>query len=138
MARSPSPLRRGDQSDCRSPDCPTAATNFEDGGLGGLVCNDGLDNDGDGRVDAADPGCVGATDADETDPRTQCNDAIDNDADGWTDLLDPICVSVLVLLEDDGFGRGAQCNDGVDNDVDGLVDADDPQCGNAADRLEAR
>ena len=32
-------------------------------------CADGLDNDIDGKVDAADPGCVAVTDNDETDPQ---------------------------------------------------------------------
>jgi len=31
-----------------------------------VACGDGLDNDGDGLVDSADPGCSGATDDDET------------------------------------------------------------------------
>jgi hypothetical protein len=34
----------------------------------GATCYDGLDNDGDGRVDLVDPGCSGASDTDETDP----------------------------------------------------------------------
>jgi hypothetical protein len=32
------------------------------------ACGDGLDNDGDGKVDFNDPGCESATDTDETDP----------------------------------------------------------------------
>jgi large repetitive protein len=31
-------------------------------------CSDGIDNDGDGLIDSADPGCSGPTDNDETDP----------------------------------------------------------------------
>lgn len=31
-------------------------------------CSDGIDNDGDGKVDLADPGCSSASDNDETDP----------------------------------------------------------------------
>lgn len=34
------------------------------------ACADGADNDGDGKVDAADPGCTSSTDTDETDPTT--------------------------------------------------------------------
>jgi len=34
------------------------------------VCADGLDNDGDGKVDLADPGCSSSTDTDETDAVT--------------------------------------------------------------------
>jgi hypothetical protein len=35
-------------------------------GAGGCACNNGLDDDGDGLVDAADPECVGAMDNDES------------------------------------------------------------------------
>jgi hypothetical protein len=58
-------------------------------------CADGEDNDGDGRVDAADPGCTGADDGDETDPAEvpACADGVDNDADGFVDLADLACAS---------------------------------------------
>lgn len=36
-------------------------------------CADGVDNDGDGRVDGSDLGCDGPTDDDETDPVDPCN-----------------------------------------------------------------
>ncbi|MEZ4470082.1 MAG: hypothetical protein R3F60_04590 [bacterium] len=58
------------------------------------ACRDGLDNDEDGRVDAADPGCVETEDADETDPDPlpECGDGIDNDGDGLIDYPDdPEC-----------------------------------------------
>jgi glucose/arabinose dehydrogenase len=47
-------------------------------------CADGLDNDGDGLVDAAaDPGCGGSPTANREEP--QCDDELDNDGDGRTD-----------------------------------------------------
>lgn len=52
------------------------------------VCSDGLDNDGDGLVDLADPSCLDANDGDES---SQCNDGVDNDGDGLIDLADPVC-----------------------------------------------
>jgi hypothetical protein len=58
-------------------------------------CRDTLDNDADGRVDNADPGCAEANDPDEADPdvRPACSDGQDNDADGLADHpLDPDCV----------------------------------------------
>lgn len=57
-------------------------------------CRDTLDNDADGRVDAADPGCAEANDTDEADPEAApaCSDGQDNDADGLIDHpRDPDC-----------------------------------------------
>jgi lysophospholipase L1-like esterase len=53
-----------------------------------LICDDGIDNDGDGLIDLADPGCKDAS-AGREDP--QCNDGIDNDGDAAIDLDDPQC-----------------------------------------------
>jgi DNA-binding beta-propeller fold protein YncE len=57
------------------------------------VCEDGVDNDGDGRVDyPADPGCAGPLSMLEN---PQCDDRIDNDLDGGIDFAgtppDPQC-----------------------------------------------
>ena len=64
------------------------------------ACNDGADNDGDGRVDYPnDPGCSSSIDNDEynqiiINPTYQCNDGIDNDSDGRVDYPnDPGCSS---------------------------------------------
>jgi hypothetical protein len=50
-------------------------------------CNDELDNDDDGRIDLADPGCAEALDENEQDPPEppQCADGIDNDENGLID-----------------------------------------------------
>lgn len=58
------------------------------------TCNDGVDNDGDGKADAADPGCVTASDNDEADDCSPtpgpncpaCSDGVDNDGDGKLDF----------------------------------------------------
>jgi hypothetical protein len=53
-------------------------------------CGDGVDNDGDGRVDSADPDCSGPQDNSEVSEVTtigQCGDGIDNDGDGAVDAL---------------------------------------------------
>ncbi len=59
------------------------------------ICDDGHDNDGDGKTDFPfDPGCTSSTDDSEDDPSTtpQCADGSDNDADGKTDFpADPGC-----------------------------------------------
>ncbi len=61
------------------------------------ACNDGYDNDGDGRIDMNDPGCTSPTDNDEYNyaaPQTYaCNDGYDNDGDGRIDMNDPGCTS---------------------------------------------
>jgi hypothetical protein len=63
-------------------------------------CADTQDNDGDGVIDAEDPGCHSDGDADNP------------------DSYDPT---------DDSEG-GPQCSDSTDNDGDGVIDADDPGC----------
>ena len=57
-----------------------------------LECSDGVDNDGDGAVDLADPGCLsnplGASEAEDP----ACSDGIDNDGDTFIDFPnDPEC-----------------------------------------------
>jgi hypothetical protein len=77
-------------------------------------CDDGLDEDGDGLIDCADPDCDGAC------PET-CSDKRDNDKNGATDCADRPCWSDPACVEPD-------CGDGTDNEQDGLVDCDDPDC----------
>ncbi|MBA3757296.1 penicillin-binding protein [Candidatus Saccharibacteria bacterium] len=56
-------------------------------------CSDAKDNDGDGKIDALDPGCSGPDDDKESDDPiiAQCSDAKDNDGDGLIDMSDPDC-----------------------------------------------
>ena len=108
-------------------------------------CSDGVDNDGDGRIDfPADPGCSSSTDdseADSDDSGTRgdddaaCNDGIDNDGDGRIDFpSDPGCSSAR---DDSEAGGGTECSDRRDNDGDGRIDfPDDPGCTSAADDSE--
>ncbi|HTR51170.1 MAG TPA: hypothetical protein VMJ10_10725 [Kofleriaceae bacterium] len=52
-------------------------------------CSDGIDNDGDGKIDYPnDPGCDTPSDDDETDPPTPpvCSNGVDDDMDGKTDF----------------------------------------------------
>ncbi len=118
------------------------------------VCNDGRDNDGDGRIDwqlgaTGDPGCTSPADGTErnTDGTLLCDDELDNDGDGRRDFDpataadptqgqgDPGCASPSSPRED------PVCDDDLDNDGDGRVDwngdpegagegptAPDPQC----------
>jgi hypothetical protein len=85
------------------------------------ACSDGLDNDGDGLFDAADPGCIGIRSPNSENPA--CNDGVDNDGDGLTDYTvdvdmngitdppgDPVCIAA------DAVSERAGCQDGVNND----------------------
>ena len=116
-------------------------------------CQDGLDNDGDGLVDAAqDPDCAHGSEAGSTaspipatPPKTtapppsatanQCSDGRDNDGDGLVDRAQaPDCRTGR--SESGGTRALSECHDGRDNDGDGLVDAaQDPGC--ATGRTEA-
>lgn len=84
--------------------------------VGGLVCaaanvpecSDGADNDGDGGIDAQDPGCLtpdGVFDPNDDDERNECIDGVDNDGDGRIDFgNDPGCSSPQDDDERDGGG----------------------------------
>ncbi len=85
-------------------------------------CADGVDNDSDGFIDAADPGCWDAASVSET---AQCQDGVNNDP---AQDPDP------GLIDFDGgqsiYGQcaGGVCPTGVsDPDGDGIADPD-PQC----------
>ena len=85
------------------------------GGDGGEVCDDGVDNDGDGNTDCWDPDC-----GFEGPSELSCADGADNDCDGNADCWDDDC----------GFEGAVEltCNDGIDNDCDGNTDEWDPDC----------
>jgi len=90
-------------------------------------CEDGIDNDQDGLIDALDPACMAGATLESDDPPL-CHDGKDNDGDNLADYpADPGCDS-----EDDDDESNApiaQCRDGRDNDADGLADFPaDPGC----------
>ena len=101
------------------------------------ACSDGIDNDGDNRVDSADPGCSGANDTDEADtpspPPAACSDGVDNDGDGLIDTQDPGCSNSSDTDETNAASPGVEttlalCSDGIDNDNDGQTDLNDADC----------
>lgn len=97
-------------------------------GSGTDDCNDGADNDGDGRIDGDDPGCALNGDREAPDPIVgACSDGVDNDGDGLVDLDDPGCLN---SADDDEYDAPLPaCQDGIDNDNDGLIDfPNDPGC----------
>jgi hypothetical protein len=96
-------------------------------------CGDGFDNDCDGLVDLADPGCADTDDDSETDLALPCDDGVDNEGDGGFDF-DPVTAGDA---PDFAAGRGdpgcaepgsplesPKCQDGLSNDADGLIDFD--------------
>lgn len=90
-------------------------------------CEDGSDNDGDGLIDIADPGCAFSGGKSEFPDPAACQDGADNDGDGLIDLDDPGCQ--LPTDNDETNSVSAQCADGIDNDSDGLIDfPNDPGC----------
>ncbi|MGK0357838.1 MAG: hypothetical protein ACI9U2_000121 [Bradymonadia bacterium] len=98
-------------------------------------CADGLDNDGDGRVDLDDRGCSDAADDDEGDEifLPECADAEDNDVDGLIDTFDPDCSSAADPRER-GENVTTACNNGLDDDDDGAVDfPEDTGCSGVGD-----
>jgi len=84
-------------------------------------CYDGIDNDGNGVTDCADPTCgQDICCSIECD----CEDGIDNDGNGDIDCDDSYCDPMTSYIET------CFCNDGIDNDFDQLTDCDDPDCAN--------
>ena len=117
------------------------------------ACDNGIDDDGDGLVDLADPGCADAADGDERSAALVCDNGLDDDGDGRIDF-DP------VTFADPAFAAGSgdpgcrdpgwafespQCQNGLNDDNmlgtdfdggvsvlgegNGDLDGADPQCG---------
>lgn len=106
-------------------------------------CNDGKDNDGDGKIDFPDdPGCTSAEDdSEDTQPAPQCSDGRDNDGDGKIDFpADPGCFAPNQDDETDDCPSGPscpQCSNGKDDDMNGATDYPaDPGCSSASDTDE--
>jgi hypothetical protein len=93
-------------------------------------CGDGVDNDGDGRIDLADNGCTSSMDPRERgDAVTHCSNGLDDDADGRSDFpADPGCSAAGDADETDLADEPA-CHNARDDDQDGLTDYPvDPGC----------
>lgn len=111
-----------------------------------MQCADGTDNDADGLIDLADPGCSNPSDDSEAGgggSPTQCADTLDNDSDGVIDLQDPDCSNAQDNTESGTMGTSTgtttpmQCADTLDNDTDGVIDLNDPDCSSSSDNTES-
>ncbi|MBN2723016.1 MAG: trypsin-like serine protease [Deltaproteobacteria bacterium] len=87
-------------------------------------CSNGIDDDGDFKIDCADPDCSDLPECEEVIPETECDDGLDNDNDGQVDCSDSDCQGEAVCQ-----GKfEIFCSNLKDDDEDGLVDCDDPDC----------
>ena len=102
----------------------------------GSHCSDGVDNDGDGHVDLADPGCENAGDTDEANappppPPPPRRHHLRRRLRRRHHLR-----RLRRRRRHHPPPPTPACSDGVDNDGDGLVDLADPGCATAADSDE--
>ncbi|HET6281694.1 MAG TPA: hypothetical protein VFH73_12030 [Polyangia bacterium] len=88
------------------------------------ICNNGIDDNCNGRIDCADPACFGDR-ACIVVGQEICNNGIDDDDDRLVDCADPDCVSSTACRPN--MGKEI-CDNGVDDNGDRLVDCSDPQC----------
>lgn len=82
---------------------------------GRAMCFDGVDNDGDGLTDCADPYCKVVCEE-------ICTDTVDNDGDGLNGCDDPKCAGKPCYVPRE------ICGNDVDDDENGLRECDDPAC----------
>lgn len=105
------------------------------------ICDDGIDNDGDGDVDARDDDCAVVEDndqdgfaanfdCDDANPDVHpgapenCHNEIDDDCDTLVDAADTLNCDA----------RETNCDDSIDNDGDGAIDGADSDCPQVIDR----
>ncbi len=89
-----------------------------------LTCDDGLDNDCDGSIDAEDPDCGASGSCSSITDRNSCN--ADPDCEWQGSPRNGECVDASQCTPDET--TELTCSDGVDNDCDGFVDCSDTDC----------
>jgi len=88
------------------------------------LCGDGVDNDGDLKVDCADPDCAAVV----TCLPEICNDGLDNNLDGKVDCQERSCAGQIGVGGETCEQPENLCADGKDNDADGTIDCNDDDC----------
>ena len=123
-------------SDMKAPDDMKVADMKPDSGAPDMkdepveaVCDDSLDNDGDGLFDCDDPDCTGASCSSTRaawcvnsqcaggEVRQECGNAIDDDRDGRLDCDDEDCRFSCECRD-----CSEMCGNGLDDDEDGIID----------------
>ncbi len=99
-----------------------------------IECEDGIDNDGDGKIDhPADPGCTNKNDDTEVDSTPTAT--VTTTASPTTTVTVTPTTTVTATPPTPG---PAQCDDGIDNDGDTKIDHPaDPECESKNDTSEA-
>ena len=96
------------------------------------LCDNKLDDDGDGRIDCDDSDCIHAANClAPTDPDVTieiCNNKLDDDGDGNIDCNDDDCTNDSACKP----AVAEICDNKLDDDLDGKVDCDDDDCANHA------
>jgi hypothetical protein len=87
------------------------------------VCNNGVDDDKNGKTDCADTACQNE-EVCKVPPKEICNNGIDDDKNNKIDCADGACVN------NDACKSPSQeiCNNGIDDDKDGALDCADNDC----------
>ncbi len=108
---------------------PLAACDDDSGNGDKEICDNGLDDDGDGFIDCVDQDCfsdsacssnnVNNTNNNNLNPEV-CDNGLDDDLDGFADCLDVDCAEACTYSE--------TCDNGTDDDGDGFIDCDDQDC----------
>ncbi|MDP2629522.1 MAG: Ig domain-containing protein [Candidatus Harrisonbacteria bacterium] len=91
-----------------------------------FACSDGIDNDRDGLIDSADPGCTSPTD----------NSEMGGSGTGSTGSASGGSSAGSTSGSSSGFFAIFSCSDGIDNDRDGFTDMADPGCSSPTDNSE--
>jgi hypothetical protein len=99
------------------------------------ICDDNIDNDGNGKIDCQDPNCWGQS------CQEDCSVKNDEDQDGWIDCFDEDCAgescglgcqcsSLLTAINGKAVGIKKEifCDDGINNDEDKEIDCFDSDC----------
>ncbi len=84
-------------------------------------CTNGIDDDGDGRIDCDDPDCQGENACPL--PPEDCTNSADDDGDGRADCADADC-----FTHADCRNALENCTNGIDDDYDDFADCADADC----------